>query len=118
MEQIQERAREVGRLISHTEEYKALKRANERLSDDREAVTTINRLSELEGELTSLLRAGREPNEDQQKEYEGLVESLQQMTVYQGVVAAQSNFDRLMERINQEIAQGIQAGDQSRIILP
>ena len=118
MDPIQERAREVGRLIAQTEEYKALKRANERLSDDREAVTTINRLSELEGELATMLRAGRQPGEEQQQEYETLVETLQQMTVYQGVVAAQSNFDRLMERINEEIAQGIQAGDQSRIILP
>lgn len=118
MDSIQERAREVGRLIAQTEEYRALKRANERLSDDRDAVSTINRLSELEGELTSLLRSGQQPEEEQQREYEGLVETLQQMTVYQGVVAAQSNFDRLMERINEEIAQGIQAGDQSRIILP
>ncbi|HEX6926082.1 MAG TPA: YlbF family regulator [Longimicrobiaceae bacterium] len=118
MDQIRERAREVGRLIAQTDEYKALKRANERLSDDREAVSTINRLSELEVELTNLLRSGRQPDEEQQKEYEDLVETLQQMTVYQGVVAAQSNFDRLMERINEEIAQGIQAGDQSRIILP
>jgi cell fate (sporulation/competence/biofilm development) regulator YlbF (YheA/YmcA/DUF963 family) len=115
---IQDRAREVGRLISQTEEYRALKRANDRLSDDREAVTTINRLSELEGELANLLRSGREPGEEEQREYEQLVETLQQMTVYQGVVAAQSNFDRLMQRINEEIAQGIQAGDQSRIILP
>ena len=118
MDLIQDRAREVGRLISQTEEYKALKRANDRLSDDREAVTTINRLSELEGELANLLRSGREPGEEEQREYEQLVETLQQMTVYQGVVAAQSNFDRLMQRINEEIAQGILAGDLSRIILP
>ena len=51
MDLIRERAREVGRLIAQTDEYKALKRANERLSDDRDAVTTINRLSELEGVL-------------------------------------------------------------------
>ena len=118
MDPIQERARDVGRLIAQTDEYKALKRANERLSDDREAVTTINRLSQLEGELATVLRSGREPSQEQQQEYESLVEGLQQTTVYQGVVAAQSNFDRLMERINEEIAQGIQAGDQSRIILP
>ena len=118
MNPIQERAREVGRLIAQTDEYKALKRANERLSDDREAVTTINRLSELEAGLTTLLRSGQEPTEEQQRDYESLVETLQQTTAYQGVVAAQSNFDRLMERINEEIAQGIQAGDQSRIILP
>lgn len=118
MDLIKERAREVGRLIAQTDEYKALKRANERLSDDRDAVTAINRLSELEGDLTSMLRSGREPSLEQQQEYETLVEALQQTTVYQGVAASQANFDRLMERINEEIAQGIQAGEQSRIILP
>jgi hypothetical protein len=38
--------------------------------------------------------------------------------VYQGLVAAQSNFDRVMGRVNEEIARGIEAGEQSRIILP
>jgi hypothetical protein len=38
--------------------------------------------------------------------------------VYQALVAAQSNFDRVMSRINEEIARGIEAGAQSRIILP
>lgn len=118
MDPIKERARDVGRLIAQTDEYRALKRANDRLSDDREAVTTINRLSELEGELAGMLRSGREPSPEQQQEYESLVEALQQTTVYQGVVAAQSNFDRLMQRINEEIAEGIEAGEQSRIILP
>jgi hypothetical protein len=33
------------------------------------------------------------------------------------LVAAQSNFDRYMVRINEEIGQGIKAGENSRIIL-
>ena len=118
MEAIQERARELGRLLSQTDEYKALKRANERLSDDRETVTLLNRLGSLEGELTELLRSGREPSQEQQEEYESLVERLQQLTVYQSMVAAQSNFERLMTRVNEEIGRGIEAGEQSRIILP
>ena len=115
---IQERAREIGRLLAHTDEYKALKRANEQLADDREAVTVLNRLSTLEGELASALRSGNEPTVEEQQEYEGAVERLQQMTAYQSLVAAQSNFDRLMVRINEEIAKGIEAGEQSRIIFP
>ena len=118
MDAIDERAREVGRLVAQTEEYKALKRANERLSEDRPAVSLLNRLSTLEGELTAQLRSGREPTEEQQSQYESMLEELQQLTVYQGVAAAQSNFDRLMMRINEEIARGIEAGENSRIILP
>lgn len=118
MDAIQERAREIGRLLAQTDEYKALKRANERLSDDRETVTLLNRLASLEGDLTQLLRGGQEPSQEQQDEYESLVEGLQQLTIYQAMVAAQSNFDRLMTRINEEIGRGIEAGDKSRIILP
>jgi cell fate (sporulation/competence/biofilm development) regulator YlbF (YheA/YmcA/DUF963 family) len=118
VETIQERAREIGRLLAQTDEYKALKRANERLSDDRETVTLLNRLSSLEGELTAALQSGREPTREQQEEYEQLLEQLQQRSGYQAVVAAQSNFERIMVRINEEIARGIEAGEQSRIIFP
>lgn len=118
LEGIQEKAREIGRLLVQTSEYAALKRANGKLSDDRDTVTLLNRLSELEGALTAELRAGREPSQEQREEYERTVESLQQMSIYQEVVAAQSNFERLMARINEEIAHGIESGEQSRIILP
>lgn len=118
MEAIQEKAREIGRLLSQTEEYKALKRANERLSDDREVVELLNRLAGLEEELSTSLRSGREPTPEQEKEYETTAEQLQSKSGYQALVAAQSNFDRLMMRINEEIGQGIKAGESSRIILP
>jgi hypothetical protein len=53
-----------------------------------------------------------------QEEFAQLAEQVQQKTAYQAVVAAQSNFDRLMGRINEEIGRGIEMGEQSRIILP
>ena len=115
---IQEKSREVGRLISQTDEYKALRRANERIQEDRESVSLLNRLASLEQELSTALRAGKEPGEEQQDEYERLVEELQQRSSYQSIAAAQANFDRLMMRVNEEIARGIEAGEQSRIILP
>jgi cell fate (sporulation/competence/biofilm development) regulator YlbF (YheA/YmcA/DUF963 family) len=118
MDAIQERAREVGRLLAQTDEYKALKRANDRVADDRETVALLNRLGDLQEELTRMLRTGNEPSQAQQQDYEGLMEQLQRSSTYQAVIAAQSNFDRLMMRVNEEIAQGIEAGEQSRIILP
>lgn len=118
MEGIQERAREIGRLLAQTDEYKALRRANDRLAGDQETVTLLNRLADLQEELTRSLRSGIEPAQEQQEEYERLVEQLEGRSIYQGVVAAQSNFDRLMMRVNEEIGRGIEAGEQSRIILP
>ena len=118
MDGIDERAREIGRLLAQTPEYKAVKQANSSLSADREAVTLVNRLGQLEEELTNTLRSGREPSVEQQEEYESLAEQLQQLTSYQRVAAAQANFERLMARINEEIGRGLEAGEQSRIILP
>lgn len=118
MDGIEERAREIGRLLSQTAEFRAVKQANTGLSDDREAVTLLNRLSALEDELGATLRGGQEPTREQQEEYESLAEQLQRNSSYQRVIAAQANFERLMGRINEEIGRGLEAGDQSRIILP
>lgn len=118
MDAIQEKAREIGRLLVQTPEYQALKRANARVSDDRETVTLLNQLSALEESLTRTLQSGREPGAEEQQQYESLLQELQGRPAYQEVVSAQSNFERIMVRINEEIAKGIEAGEQSRIILP
>jgi cell fate (sporulation/competence/biofilm development) regulator YlbF (YheA/YmcA/DUF963 family) len=118
MDAIQERARDVGRLIAQTDEYQALRRANQRVGEDRNTVSLLNQLSELQESLTESIRRGVEPTEQQANEYEHLLGELQSRSDYQAVVAAQANFDRLMMRVNEEIARGIEAGEQSRIILP
>jgi cell fate (sporulation/competence/biofilm development) regulator YlbF (YheA/YmcA/DUF963 family) len=118
LDSIQERAREIGKLLSRTDEYAAVKRANELLGDDRDTVTLMNQLADVEDQITSFLRAGREPSQELQDEYARVAEQIQQKSVYQSVVSAQANFERLMTRINEEIARGIEAGEQSRIILP
>lgn len=118
MDSIAEKAREVGRLLARAEEYQALKRANDQLSNDRETVTLLNQISELQDRITMTLQSGSEPTPEQQSEYETLATLLQARTPYQAVVAAQANFDRLMLRVNEEIARGIESGEQSRIIFP
>lgn len=118
MDAMWEKAREVGRLVGQSEEYRALKRANDRLSEDREAVTRLNRLAELQDAFTESLRRGVEPPEEEQDEYERLAGEVQGHPGYQAMAAAQANFERLMARVNEEIARGIEAAEQSRIILP
>lgn len=117
-ESIRERSQELGRAIGQTEEYKALGRARQQISDDREAVQRMNRLSELEQEVSQALHRGQEPAAAVQEEYERLFSELQSSPSYQALVAAQSNFDKILMRVNEEIGQGIESGARSRIILP
>ena len=118
MELIWEKARDVGRLVAQSDEYKAFRRASQELGDERGAVARLNRLQELEEEITRALHQGIDPAQEVQEEYERLAGEVQAMPVYQAMAAAQANFDRLMTRVNEEMARGIEAGEQSRIILP
>lgn len=117
MEAVTEKARDLGRLIGQTDEYKALMRARERFSEDREAVVRVNRLAELEAIVGEALQQGQEPSEEIRNEYEKLFSELQGSPSYQGMVAGQSNFDRILQKVNEDISKGIEAGAASRIIL-
>ena len=118
MDLIWEKARDVGRLVAQSDEYRAFRRASQGLGDDREAVARLNRLQALEETFTRSVQEGVEPSQEEQAEYERLAGEVQVMPVYQAMAAAQANFDRLMMRVNEEMAKGIEAGEQSRIILP
>lgn len=113
-----EKAKEVGRLIGQTKEYKELQKARERLNEDRETVEMVNRLSELEQEFQGLMQRGEQPSEEDQKEYQELMSDLQSGPRYQAVVAAQSNFDKIVKQVNEKIGEGIEAGAASSIIMP
>lgn len=116
-EPMMEKARELGRLLGQTNEYQTLKRARERVSDDREITELLNRLGELERELTAALQRGETPAQERRDEYEEMVSKLQASSIYQSLIAAQSNFDKVVGRVNEAMAEGMESGAQSRIIL-
>lgn len=113
-----EKARELGRLLGQTPEYQAVTRAQQRLESDREAVATMNRLAELEIEVAAALRNGHEPADTLKAEYEQVFSTLQSLAEYQGFIAAQTNFDKQVSKVNDEISRGIDTASRSRIILP
>ena len=115
---MKERAQELGRLLGQSEEYKALSRARQRLTEDEGAMSSMAKLDGLEREVAVALHNGQEPPEATKEEYERLFTELQSSAVYQGLVAAQANFDKILQRVNEEISRGIETGSQSRIILP
>lgn len=113
-----EKARDLGRLIGQSDEYKALDRARERFSSDKDAVERVNKLAQLEGEIAKALQQNQEPTEAEREVYESTFAELQGNASYQGMIAAQSNFDRILSKVNEEISKGVEMGATSRIILP
>lgn len=117
-EGIYERAQELGRVLGQTEEFKALERARQRVSEDRELTTLLNGLADLEAQVARALQQGEEPTAEVGERYESAFSELQGSPLYQSLVAAQANFDKVLKRVNEEIGKGMESGARSRIILP
>jgi cell fate (sporulation/competence/biofilm development) regulator YlbF (YheA/YmcA/DUF963 family) len=114
---IYDMARELGGALARTDEYQAFKRAMDATADDRELVEIRNRIERLEAQIEADLRAGREPSDEVKNEYGDAAQELQRLAGYQRLIAAQSNFEKVMYKVNQTVAEGIEEGAQSRIII-
>ncbi len=113
---ILKRAEELGRLVGQSEEYQALKRANERLMGDEALKAKLERMRTLQHEAEATLDKGEVPSEATRAELDSLMESVQSHAAYQAFVASQANFDKLMAKLNEQLFEGIRLGSESRII--
>lgn len=117
-ESILKKARELGRLVSQTPEYAYLKAANRELADDRETTELLNELRSLQEKVLDHIDKGEEIPDELKAELEEMQGKVQGSSRYQMLASTQSNFEKLMERVNQAIGNGIREGDESRIIIP
>ena len=115
---ILERAGDVGRLISQTPEYAYLSAAMREIEGDEEAKGRLDAIRDLQERLFGFLEREEEPPVELRDDLARLSEEMQTSSRYQSLISAQANFDKLMEKVNQSIAEGVKAGEQSRIILP
>jgi cell fate (sporulation/competence/biofilm development) regulator YlbF (YheA/YmcA/DUF963 family) len=117
MEEILGMAERLGQSLARTEEYQALKRAIDASGDDRELTELQTQIQALEQSLQTRIQSGEQPTEEETKEYEAYFTQLQSNASYQRLVAGQTNFDKVVTKVNETIHQGIQKGAESRIIL-
>lgn len=117
MAEIQEMAESLGRALTQTPEFRTLKRAAEAADEDREIVALSNKAAELEAALEAAVRRGKEPAEEDLAQYDSVSGRLQASSVYQSLVAAQANFDRVMKKTDDSIQEGMRKGAASTIIL-
>lgn len=114
---LEDKAKDLGRLIGQSPEYQALKRANAAITENRETAGVLRRLEELRVEAQALIERGEEPPEAMETELGGLLRKVEVDPEYQRAIVAQTNFDKLMMRVNEWITDGIRSGAQSPIIL-
>jgi cell fate (sporulation/competence/biofilm development) regulator YlbF (YheA/YmcA/DUF963 family) len=113
---IEDKAEELGRLLGQTEEYKALRRASERLREDAEVQKVLAEAERLAQDIEKTAQQGQEPAKEQVEQYDRALQSVQGNPVYQQMVAAQANFEKLMAKINARIYDGMKKGSASPII--
>ncbi|MEO5818783.1 MAG: YlbF family regulator [Gemmatimonadaceae bacterium] len=113
---IEDKARELGRLIGQSSEYKAVKRANDALGEDTAAVELLKQMEQLRMNAQQMIQRGERPTEEMEKELDTLLGKVQGQPVYQRLVSAQENFDKTMGKVNDWIVEGIEKGAQSSII--
>ncbi len=113
---ISDKATELGRLIGQSPEYQAVKRANDALREDADALAMLERMEGLRQEAQRLMQQGQNPTPEMEQELEQLLDKVQVNATYQRLIVAQENFDKVMMQVNQWILDGIKKGATSSII--
>jgi cell fate (sporulation/competence/biofilm development) regulator YlbF (YheA/YmcA/DUF963 family) len=113
---IEDKAKDLGRTIGQSPEYKEIKRANEAINDDRETVTLLQQMEQLRLEAQRMLQRGERPTEEMERKLDTLLSEIQSKPTYQRLLVAQENFDKVMSRVNDWILEGIEKGATSSII--
>jgi cell fate (sporulation/competence/biofilm development) regulator YlbF (YheA/YmcA/DUF963 family) len=114
---LEDKAKDLGRTIGQSDEYKAVKRSSDALNGDREASTLLRQMEKIRTDAQAMIDGGQEPTPEMEQELDGLLQQVQTNGSYQRAIVAQENFDKLMMRVNQWIADGIRSGSTSSIIL-
>ena len=113
---IEDKARELGRLIGQSGEYQSVKRASDALNEDKDTVSLLQRMEQLRVDAQRMMQRGERPTEDMERQLDDLLNQVQGRASYQRLLVAQENFDKIMARANDWILEGIEKGAASPII--
>jgi cell fate (sporulation/competence/biofilm development) regulator YlbF (YheA/YmcA/DUF963 family) len=111
-----ERAEELGRLIGQTNESKALRRAEEALRNDETARGHLERMQTVARQMDQAMAQGQMPEEGAAETYEKAMREFELSPTGQAYIVARSNFEKVMTKVNEEMAKGIEKGATSSII--
>lgn len=113
---IEEKAQELGRLIGQSTEYQTLRRAEKTLQEDPATRGRLEKIDQLARRIDEQVAQKKLPEETTMLEYETAVRELETSPEGQAYVVARANYEKLMSRVNQHMAAGIERGAASSII--
>lgn len=113
---VEEKARELGRLIGQSPEYQAVKRSSEALNADTEAVSLLQKMERIRADAQKMIQQGQEPTPEMEQQLDQMLSVIQVNPAYQRAIVAQENFDKVMVQINNWILEGMKKGAASSII--
>jgi len=113
---IEEKAKDLGRLIGQSSEYQAVKRANDAITGDREAMAVLQKMEQIRADAHAMMERGEQPTEEMEQQLSDLLSGVQANAAYQRLIVAQENFDKIMVRVNGWILEGMKKGAASPII--
>jgi cell fate (sporulation/competence/biofilm development) regulator YlbF (YheA/YmcA/DUF963 family) len=113
---IWDKAEDLGRMIGQTPEYKLLRRAETALRDDPDAQAKVDLIQRLARQMDELVAQGQMPDQATAETYEQAVRELEVSPSGQAYAVSRANFEKVMIKVNQLIAQGMEKGATSSII--
>ena len=79
---LEEKARDLGRVIGQSSEYQAVKRSSEALNNDREAVSVLQQMEKIRTEAQQLIQRGEQPTPEMEQQLDDLLTKVQSNSVY------------------------------------
>lgn len=113
---IEDKGKELGRLIGQSSEYQTLKRASDALNEDKDTVALLQQMEKLRVDAQRAMAKGERPTPEMEQQLDTLLGKIQGRGSYQRLLVAQENFDKVMQRVNDWIMEGIEKGAASPII--
>jgi cell fate (sporulation/competence/biofilm development) regulator YlbF (YheA/YmcA/DUF963 family) len=102
-----ERAKDLGKEIRSTEEFKELEKANLVVKEDELAVKIIEDINEIQQKLSFSERAGVEPDSELLSRFDKLRDRMENNNSIKLLIEAQENFGNVMQQINNAITEGL-----------
>ena len=113
---LEDKAKELGRIIGQSPEYQSVKKSSEALNADHDAVAVLQQMEKVRLDAQQMIQRGEQPTPEMEKQLDELLMKVQGNSVYQRAISAQENFDKVMYQVNNWILDGMKKGATSSII--
>lgn len=104
---VMDKARELGKEIRTTEEYKELERTTGNIKDDADANKMIQDIQELQQQIQFAQQSGVQPSQEQIDNFNSLKGKMDTSLTIQAYAKAQNDFSEFMQTVNNAIGEGI-----------